>query len=208
MSTVITKEQAKKILKGRTPLVPVEYETAIAALVACANLDEAKYWDNKADALAAWAKIYHSDEAERKAKMLKLHAYRRMGQLAGELRPGGNRQPGPMSLLMEQGLKSTQATAARKLSTLTEIQFERVMKHPCAPTTVAERLSGTEPAWRDFASHAQALDAFTRVNKPAAFMRAIDPKRYSMLRELALGLIEWLDELEQKLPKEKANGKG
>src|SRR5208282_4621524 len=96
---VLTKEEAKRITKGRTPLVPVEYETAITALTECAHLDEAKYWDNKADALAAWAKIYHSDECARKAKMLKMHAYRRMGQLAGELRPKM-----PVRILQEQGL--------------------------------------------------------------------------------------------------------
>ena len=67
---VITKDQARKITKGRTPLVPVEYEVAIRALTECTTLDESKYWSDKSDALAAWAKIYHSDDAGRKAKLL------------------------------------------------------------------------------------------------------------------------------------------
>lgn len=56
MNSVITAEQAKKITGGRTPLVPVEYEAAVKSLQACATLDEAKYWSDKSDALAAWAK--------------------------------------------------------------------------------------------------------------------------------------------------------
>lgn len=91
MRAVMTRAQAKQATAARTPLVPIEYETALNALTACVTLDEAKYWSDKADALAAWAKIYHSDDAERKARMLKLHAYRRMGELAQQLRPGGGR---------------------------------------------------------------------------------------------------------------------
>lgn len=94
MQQVISAEQARKITGGRTPHVPVEYETAINALVACRSIDEAKYWSDKSDALAAWAKIYHSDKAAREAKALKLWAFRRMGQLAAELRPNYKRVKG------------------------------------------------------------------------------------------------------------------
>src|SRR5208282_833658 len=208
MNNVLTKEDARKVLKGRTPLVPVEYETAIRALTECASLDEAKYWDNKADALAAWAKIYHSDEAARKSKALKLHAYRRMGQLAKELRPGGRggaagSKPGPLSLLMENGLAHKEASAANKLASLTEKQFERVTRHPLAPTTVMLRLVDIEPVWRDFVRVVQVLRAFSRNNTPSAVIRAIETKRYPLAREMVLEVTEWLDELEQRLPKEK-----
>lgn len=49
MQSVISAAEAKKITGGRTPLVPVEYETAITALQACVTLDETKYWSDKAD---------------------------------------------------------------------------------------------------------------------------------------------------------------
>lgn len=69
----------------KTIAMPVVYEDACKALVACTTLDEAKYYSDKSDALAAWAKIYKSDEAAMAAKRLKLHAYRRMSELAEEI---------------------------------------------------------------------------------------------------------------------------
>jgi hypothetical protein len=207
LTPVITKEIARKITRGRDPLVPIEYEVAMRALTECTTLDESKYWSDKADALAAWAKIYHSDEAQRKAKLLKLHAYRRMGQLAGELRPtnslGGRTggSPGPISLLLEAGLKKQHAAAARKLSSLTERQFAGLLKHPVAPTTAAYNLLSTEPAWRDLAKFAMTLRAFCRSNTPAQVVRAMDPKRKATALELARDLIEWFDEFEQRLEK-------
>ena len=97
------------------PAMPVQYEEALKALEACTSLDETTVWSNAADALAAWAQIYRSDEAELKAKRLRLHAYRRMGQLARDLRPPGKMKgggyrgcqgklPGAISLLQEYGL--------------------------------------------------------------------------------------------------------
>lgn len=51
MKAVISSEQARQITGGRTPLVPVEFETAVKALKACTQIDEAKYWSDKASAL-------------------------------------------------------------------------------------------------------------------------------------------------------------
>jgi len=203
MQPVLTKEQAKKVTKGRTPLVPVEYETAIQALTECANLNETKYWSDKADALAAWAKIYHSDEAGRKAKLLKMHAYRRMGQLAGEIRPKANKKPGPRALLVESGLTLTEAAAARTLSRITDKQFTAAQRAPASPITVARRFTDTEPVWGGFSRPMYLARAFMRDNKPLAVIRAIDPSHYDMARQMAIEVSEWLDELEQKLPKEK-----
>ena len=86
MQQVITAGEARAITKGRAPLVPVEYEEAVKALAKCREIDDAKYWSDKASALAAWAKIYHSPQVMREAKLLKLHAYRHMAELAHAIR--------------------------------------------------------------------------------------------------------------------------
>lgn len=164
MRPVINAEQARQITQGRTPLVPIEYETAVKALAECISLDEAKYWNNKADALAAWAKIYRSDEAERKARMLKLHAYRRMGELARELRPGGPKKiyqnktekhaayrqrkrlglppqevplgekPGAASLLRESGFSEQRARTILTVSKLPDEVFADAVNQPRPPS--------------------------------------------------------------------------
>lgn len=57
--------------------MPVVYADAVKALEACATMDEAKYYSDKSEALAAWAKIYGSQEDRKAAARLKLHAYAR-----------------------------------------------------------------------------------------------------------------------------------
>jgi hypothetical protein len=207
MSAVINAEDARRITRGRTPLVPVEYETAIKALAECMTFEDTKYWSDKADALAAWAKIYHSNETLRKAKQLKLHAYRRMGQLAGELRPKTARNlPGPVSLLLENGLSRMDATAADRIGKMTEKRFDRILENPKAPTSIVTEMYRRDPTWAEFARTAMSLRSFCRGNTPASvasIVRALDKEAYTA-RELVTELSEWLDEFESRLPKVKS----
>lgn len=68
-------------------ILPAEYRAACAAIAACSTINEGKYWSDKADALAAWGAIYKDDEVGRQARILKLYAFRRIGELARILRP-------------------------------------------------------------------------------------------------------------------------
>jgi hypothetical protein len=211
MQQVITQSQAKAVLGGRTPLMPIEYETAVKALAECITLDEAKYWDNKADALAAWAKIYHSPDAERKAKQLKLHAYRRMGQLAQELRPSksnGGRNgtaPGPVSLLVESGLSRQNAVAARRLAILPKDALSRELERPRprSPTTFSHQsaTTGSPADWVAVRTSLASARSCVRRHNPRELAAQLDGKVAATARQVALALIEWLDEFEQHLPK-------
>lgn len=159
------------IASSRPAALPVEYDRALQALVACTRIDEARTWSDKADALAAWAKIYKSDQASVLAQRLKLHAYRRMGQLAEELRPhrrgaSGAMYPGGKSLLLESGLTKGESAAARRLATLTPRQFDQVLAEPAAPTTIAHRLWNARPAWKQF-SRASSLLKSMLEHQPA-----------------------------------------
>lgn len=209
MQAVITKEQAKQITSGRTPLVPVEYEQAITALQACCTIDDSKYWSDKADALAAWARIYRNDEVTRKAKMLKLHAYRRMGELAAELRPitnvKGGRQPGAVRALTDAGLTHNNAIAARRLATIPEKQFNKLLEKPKAPSSVLQDLWVRDENYADFVRSGQSFRGVLRNTTPAKVARGIgDNARFiCTARELCRDIGEFLDELDQRLPKPK-----
>jgi hypothetical protein len=209
LNNVITREQAKRITGGRTPLVPVEYEAAVTALQCCLALDEAKTWGDKADALAAWAKIYRNDDAGRKARQLKLHAYRRMGELALELRPKtyrkglpkirGAQLPGPHSLLLETGLTRRQAHAASKLAHLDAEAFQKLadMPRPPSPSSVINCNTNSDEgrcmqAIQMLSFHCRKLDAAHM----AAFVEKTD--RYAW-REQVPFIVDWLDEFEQRL---------
>lgn len=207
MQSVITAEQAKKITGGRTPLVPVEYESAVKSLVACTTIDEAKYWSDKADALAAWAKIYKSDEAGLQAKRLRLHAYRRIGVLAIELNP--RKYNGALKLLRSKGFAAHSANEACTVAKISEEKFHNILqaKSPPAPSGLIIKRPGASESWRRLAqgsgSGAVSLVAF------AHYCRKTDP---TIARDLAAdeakrarGLIqeisEWLDELDANLRK-------
>lgn len=214
MTQVITEQQARQITGGRTPLVPIEYEAACKALEACETLDEAKYWSDKSDALAAWAKIYHDDVVTLKAKRLKLKAYRRMGELAFELRPAkgkkghlGGGAPGPRSLLMEMGLNKAESDAARTLAKMRSARFfeETDRPHPRSPIYAAQRgAAGASEAWAEIAKSGVGLMSFQSWcgrHDARALCSVLSNDEAQKCRSAVLKIQEWLDAFEQYLPK-------
>jgi hypothetical protein len=217
MQAVISAEQARKITGGRTPLVPVEYETACRALAECSTLDEAKYWDNKADALAAWAKIYKNDQAGLAAKQLKLHAYKRMGELAYEIsprvhcgseaRPGGARgfSGGPFKPLLANGLSRSAATAACKLARIPEPTFDALISHPRPPSPIqaCSLLKPGSEAWKTFSdkSFFDSARAFCRRTSARDLASRMTADERIRAAKAIKDLIEWLDEFDQHLTK-------
>lgn len=222
MSTVITESQARQITGGRKPLVPVEYESAITALIACMSIDDAKYWSDKSDALAAWAKIYKQDETGRQAKRLKLHAFRRMGEIAAELqgdRPSrGRGNKGPGTTLIASGLSARNATAAVRLSRAPQPKFNTLVERAVSVGRANSELIGVSGAnyrrssdsWRWLTSttapenstpHLLSVRSALRRRAAKEVAAGISDGEIIAARSLAVELMEWLDEFEQYLPK-------
>jgi hypothetical protein len=218
MNTVITEKQARQITGGRMPLLPVEYEEAVKAIAACVDLDETKYWSDKADALAAWAKIYRDDAASIAAKRLKIRAYHRMGVLAKELRPGGyvkgknGLRPGAQSLLIEKGLSKSRASQALCISTARPDELANVVEKARGISTVARTFRGrvkvdmaSTDAWAWLtrlpgAALFQVRSAM-RSREARAVAAAVAPREIVAARKVAVEIMEWLDQFEQYLPK-------
>lgn len=217
MQQVISEKQARQILGGRSPHLPVEYETAVKALAECVTLDEAKYWDNKADALAAWAKIYHSPDAERKAKQLKLHAYKRMGELAEEIRPSGRpkipqpgfkpvgTQPGAVSVLIEQGFTKSQADRITGVAKVPRSTFERLVQapKPPSPSAILRGNRGGSAAYKAIMSDPPSMQhfrTFCRKHDAYELARGLEDGERAKVRLMLVEITEWLDAFEQALP--------
>lgn len=195
--------------------LPVEYEAACAALVACTQIDEAKVWGHKADALSAWAKIYRNDEVGRKAKQLKLQAYRRMGELAEELRPTytgrgskGKRNPGAnrggaQSLLVESGLIPTHASAAIFLRKISPSRFQEIVNQPRPPSpgsVLFRRKRGSESYRLLMDTHGlMQFAGFARRNSASALARDLHADEVAKIKHYVTAAQEWLDEFEQHL---------
>jgi hypothetical protein len=198
------------------PRLPIEYEEAVRNLEACTTLDDAKYWDNMSDALAAYAKMYNDDEAGRKSKKLKLHSYRKMGKIAQILRPGVGTgrlaravkgrvgfQKGPQSVLIEHGLDRNRTNQAIHAANLGEEEFTEVVNrtNPPSPRSLYRQVVGS-PAWNALNQSLYGLRAFARKNDAANVAQELRPNEAAIARLAIIELLEWLDRFEQALPKE------
>jgi hypothetical protein len=193
------------------------YERGCALLERCIAFDETKYWDSLADAAAAWGKIHKSDRVEQLARALKLHAYRRLGEIAELQQPTRPAQPkagtrtgeplgrpgGPVSWLQAQGMTRQEGTAACTLAGMDAKAFETIAnaKRPPSPQSI-QRAGRT--AWRVFYSRASiaAVAHHTQALSPAraAQLEGMrDPaKEQRKARHLAQWFTQFADALEKR----------
>lgn len=228
MSTAISSLPHHVRSKIADAQLPLKYTEAVRALKACTSIDEAKYWTDKADALAAWAKIYRNDDAAKEARRVKLHAYRRMAEIAEEIRPteigskSGRRggKPGASSLLKEYGLSHTQAITARRVASIPNGRFNRLIGRKDPPTIhqaaelaigqVAEGYKAKRTAaYRELQRHSfLILASWIKTNPAKRLAVKMNKGETAILRPKIRALIDWLDELDQYLPKENGSRKG
>lgn len=199
MNAVLSVAQARQATNGREPLVPVEFEAACKALAACREIDEAKYWSDKASALAAWAKIYHSTKVDREARLLKLHAYRRIAELAADIR--GKRGKGRVrDILTEEGLSSTEARQIEGVGRASKEEFERAVSsvRPPAPWafTRGPDVAELKPL--------RSMHTLVSHVEPHRIAVLIDRKDRETFVRMIGEIVDWCDDLEQRLSK--ANG--
>lgn len=182
--------------------LPADYESAVTALGSCMTIDDTKTFENQAEALAAWAKIYKHDEAGKVAKRLKLHAHKRMGELATEL---ANRevntytgQPEPNRILRAEGLTRGMADAALYLARMPEDRFKKAVEDekPKAPTTVAkqDRYFG-QSYYKDVRAENRtpfSCETFIANNLPETCAAAMTEDDYHRAVHYSQRLIRWL----------------
>lgn len=208
MQSVITAKTSLKITGGRTPHTVVEYERARQDLKACLTIDDAKYFADKADALAAWAKIYRDNGAARDAAALKLEAFRRMGELAKSLRPKGNTGRagggGARSLLVEHGLSKSAAHVAGVLARLPQDTFQGYIDRPKPPSPFVFNREGSDnsESFKAINNHGiREFRAWTRAHDAKQLARGLKADEAARIGEMVSEVIEWLDEFEQAIPK-------
>lgn len=187
---------------ARLAILPVEYKAACQAIAACKDIIEARHWADKSDALAAWAKIYSEDAVGLEARRLKLYAYRRMGIIAGELRPktglgfGGGTAPGPRSLLIEQGFSNRNASVIRAVALMPQREFDSALKSrkPPTPTTLFDIGRRRNPEWAKLSRAMRSMRSLLKNYGPAATALSLLPDEAAVAKESADALIDWLED--------------
>jgi len=207
MSQVITHEQARQITGGRDVFTLVEYEQAVSLLRECLTLDDAKRFATYADAKAAWARIHHDETVLRLSRALKLHAARRMAELAEKERPtkyrrrrgrGGHRPQGARSLLREGGMKAGEIGGAIKLARMSEKDFQALTELPRPPALTNVHKRGEWSAMSP-AIHGM-LSVVNRVS-PAQAATALK-NSFALVGvnvQKIRGIYEWCDEFLQRM---------
>jgi hypothetical protein len=189
--------------------VPVQYSKAIKAIAACRSFDEARDWSDKADALAAWSKIYRDDKIGREAKALKLHAYRRMGQLAAALRPRkgtGRGSVGAQSLLEEEGFSKSRASSIVKIGKMEEEPFQAIANSskPPSPSVLVHQKLRPNPEWASFSHRMSMFLSGMRQASPRDVAANLSDREaqaaLKQCREMLFWLVPFHDDLKARIP--------
>lgn len=187
---------------------PIQYEQACHAIVACIHIDEAQAWANKADALAAWAKMYGDDRVSTEARRLKLHAYRRMAQLAEELLPGwaesrGISSPRVSSLvvLKDQGLTHGIASTVQRIGRVSESKFAKAVESekPPTPGTLVHIESAASPEWARIKRAMSVLQTICNHHRPEPLAKSLIPQDRDRAKICTANLLAWLRRFESTL---------
>ena len=209
MQRVITAKEAKQITRGRTPLVAFEYERAVEALEACSTFEETKYWQDAHTAYAAYSKMKKDDVLARKLAIFNARIYRRLGELGRELkppRPSGQvgREPGAYSFLRDKGMSKYDAQAALRISRVPAEQFETILEAAHIPPP-ARIIPPARGAWTRMGQESgiYRLVAFATRVSPCQAANGVERADRERARKIVQRVMEWLDEFERRLPKEK-----
>ncbi len=159
-----------------------QYEQACGALTQCSELVEVKAVADKAEALAALAKIYGDGGGVRQAKILKLRAYRRMGEMAREIsaqrrEATGAARPqagdGAHPILRAANLSRSEAKGALSLSNFTLEQMRRLESRRIIPSVTSS--NGRNPLRFD---ENPAEDVMSGIHKLASSMKRANPREF------------------------------
>ena len=169
-TAVLSPEQAKQIAARKTFAI-VPYDTAVAALRECLTFEDITHWQNYAEVAQAWGKVHKSDEAIRLARAVKLHAQRRMGELAKEIVAQSRKAAGVSAsarglsaagislktVLMEQGATASEAHTVSALGRASKSAFNKAASSSKPPTasSFVKKISSAANPWISFAIQAR-----------------------------------------------------
>ena len=205
--------------------LPLKYEAAKTALAECASIDECFDWANKADAMAAYARMSEDDTLRKQCDRIQARALRRCGELLKEYNSPGARtdlEPndgGDGGLTQGQaakdaGMSERQQVTAVRVANVPDADFETQVESDSPPTVtaLAEQgkktrnlvdLQGRAPEEYSMATSAQAhlrdFAKFAGKTDPAVVARGTKPHEVDQIIKHIAVLDGWLDVLATRL---------
>jgi hypothetical protein len=189
----------------------VVYEQAVYAIRACSTILEAQHWNDKAEALAAWSKIYADERVEQEARSLKLHAYRQIGRLADQMRQceprgkgyrkvGGSTK-GARSLLMEHGIGAAKAQQMITIARVPDVRFQSFVNRPKppSPSVLTSQELRPNPAWSKFSNRLSIFLSCARRTDSDDLVVGLDKKQIESAKTMAKEAMDFLGDLQERL---------
>jgi hypothetical protein len=208
--------------------LPVRYETARKALAECAAVDELKEWNDKAAAMAVYARQAKDNSLHQYALRIQARAQRRMGQLLKSIpgRSGGDRGNSatggkrPMaetrtSVAQSVGLSEHQRKTAIRVASVSDESFESQVESSTPPSITRLAEEGKAPAMssspesdarkRTRRQTQEALTEFFRFCRethPKDAARCFEASDSKTLAQQVTSIDSWLDGFVTSLPVE------
>ena len=204
--------------------LPDTYEAAAKAIAECARIDECADWANKAEAMAAYARMSEDDSLRRRCDRIQARAIRRCGELLREYdgRSDNARKQtdGTDSLITRRraaedaGMSERQQTTAARVANVPEDDFNAQVEgdDPPTVTALAEQgkktrplvdLQGRDPEEFSVSTYAQGdLRDFAKLAETSdtgAIVRGALPHETAPMLEHVAAIIPWLERLRAEL---------
>lgn len=224
VNNVVEQTRAPLIESAHVNL-PATYEAARQAIATCYEMDECKQWEDKAAALAAYAKMRDDDSLRLLALRIQARAADRCGELlkqfpAGDelTRYGIARPCNPVitrSAAAEQaGLSPHEARTAMRVNSVPRDEFERQVESPNPPSVrqLAEQGIVKRTIVRESSEQQAptgALDSLQALQNFVAYCERTDPEKVGstvgpcdreQARELVATAERWLSRFVDALP--------
>jgi hypothetical protein len=211
MHTVINAEQGKALMARLPPKFDITpFWKALDLLKECLVFEDVQHCQRLADVQEAWGRVYRSPEAINGAKAVRLHAARRLGELAQEARgnhSGKGLGGGPRRWLTSQGIPEKDADYAAALRKIPAARFAEIVARPTPPTVSALARGYQVPKgkWSRRAANLRWSATFTKLRQNYAktsAQDAIDARLgVDVIREQAIFMRDWFDTFIASLPK-------
>ena len=206
--------------------LPAKYEAAKLALKECNKLDECRDWEDKAEALASYAKQQDDKEMEKTARRIRARAVRRCGELLKEIKKaqGANQNikagADPNVRTRKQaaadaGLSPRKAKDSIRVANVPEESFEEQLESDSPPTKTNlakqgtkkavpryEQLGMTKKAWQagmHFRGHLSDMVRHASDFDPQEVVDGSTPKEREQIRKNIKIIDNYLDQLIAKI---------
>jgi hypothetical protein len=205
--------------EGRDAKLPATYEKAQQALAECTRVDEAWNWQNRAAALAAYARMARDNQLRDMALRIQARAIRRAGELLRQVPPanGANQNICPdggmkvtrSSAAADAGLSKRQKDTALQVANVPANEFASVVDSDTPPSITQLAALGTDKCPATPEDIQLARKARDLLRDFAAFCGAHDPVRVARVMsdtDSCRGNVEtidaWLDRFVTNLESE------